>query len=925
MILHAIELTHVARFRDTVAIGPLAPGLNILATPNETGKTTALTATARALFDRHTTKSDELHALRPAATDLAPRIAVDFETREGIFRIEKTFLQSPRSHLHRRTTATAITAAAAATWELIAEADAADQRLQTLLQSSLPGRGSTRPEHWGLLGFLWARQGDPADWPALDGTDTTRRIRARLARVELDPLIERLRARLAAIAAAQLTPGGKPKAGGPLATAGQDLAAIEDELARLRKTRDELEAAHQRHQQATEAVAQLEKEHATRDLAAAQLRAQTLDAERLRGELAARQQALDTATEKLTAITNDTETLARLRTDTAATQTLLATAATTAADAETRLAEITARLETLSAERPRHETRLQTHRDDAQRTQTLLKHRRHTAEAAALRRQLDKAEIHAASHAALEAEKLKLPAITPAALRKLETLDESIREKRAQLQALGLTVDLTPNHPATARIATTGGAAAPTPLPACKTTRLHSPQTLDVELAGWGRITIRSGSRETQHLAADLAAAETALSTALETAALPTLSAARETIAARKDLDARIKTAATALETQLGDHNTIDTLRHAAATAAQRAALLATPPTPATTAEKNRPDITPAAQTRPDADLEADEARLAETIAATEKTLRQLDRQLDAQRAAERAAVQTHAQALSALTDHRARLRALETRLADLTARHAASGGLDAAKTAAQLAFAQAEARVAATKADLPPDYEKLPERNRRAAAALQQLANELQTRRAERDQARGTLETIGGQGLYTRETELEEKKTEATLRRDAARAQALSARLAHDLIEHRKQAATKALLAPLETRLTTAFSEITGDTARRVYLDDRLQIAGLGRTREEAHPFAQLSQGAKEQLLLCLRLAGAQELSTDEPQLLILDDVLVNTDPVRQERILDTLAAQTPRLQILILTCHPDRYRGVGHPLGFSIPAKEQ
>ena len=76
------------------------------------------------------------------------------------------------------------------------------------------------------------------------------------------------------------------------------------------------------------------------------------------------------------------------------------------------------------------------------------------------------------------------------------------------------------------------------------------------------------------------------------------------------------------------------------------------------------------------------------------------------------------------------------------------------------------------------------------------------------------------------------------------------------------------------------------------------------------------MSQGAKEQLLLCLRLAVAQELAADEPQILILDDVLVNTDSARQERILDVLGAQADRLQILILTCHPDRYRGVGQTL---------
>jgi len=58
-------------------------------------------------------------------------------------------------------------------------------------------------------------------------------------------------------------------------------------------------------------------------------------------------------------------------------------------------------------------------------------------------------------------------------------------------------------------------------------------------------------------------------------------------------------------------------------------------------------------------------------------------------------------------------------------------------------------------------------------------------------------------------------------------------------------------------------------------------------------------------------RKAAAAEL-----QVLILDDVLVNTDPVRQDRILDVLGTQADRLQILILTCHPDRYRGVGQAI---------
>jgi len=256
-------------------------------------------------------------------------------------------------------------------------------------------------------------------------------------------------------------------------------------------------------------------------------------------------------------------------------------------------------------------------------------------------------------------------------------------------------------------------------------------------------------------------------------------------------------------------------------------------------------------------------------------------------------------------------VRAAESQIVSLMERY--SEGIDAAQTQAAIEAVKAEARRDETRKQLPPEFEALPVRNRRAVAALQQITNELATRRAERDAARGALETLGGQGIYSRETALEEQRVEILLRRDAARTSGWAARIAHDLIEFRKQAATRAVLSPLEDRLTAAFARLTGIAERRVFLDDSLQVAGLGRNREAVHAFENLSQGAREQLLLCLRIAVAQELATDEPQTLILDDVLVNTDSVRQERVLDLLGALSTDLQILILTCHPDRYRGVG------------
>ncbi|MBK8479340.1 MAG: hypothetical protein IPL39_24590 [Opitutaceae bacterium] len=895
MILHAIELTGVGRFRETVRVGPFACGLNILAAPNEAGKTTTLRAAARALFDKHTTKGEELKSLQPAGTDLAPRIAVEFETGAGRYRIEKTFLQSPRSLFK---------VWQSGAWQPVAEADAADQRVQDLLHTSLPGRGATRPEHWGFLGFLWARQGEPAAWPGLDDAAVGQRIRARLARVELDPVIERLRGRLGEAAEALFTSTGQVRVGGALRQAEDDLAGIETALAALRQTRTDLETVAQRHRQAEADVAQREREHAERELAAVTLRDQASAAERLRGELTARQQALGAAQEKLGAVAADEATLTKRQAAVTATQAALAAAEVAAQAAEQRLAQLRTRLDELQAARPEYESRLHALRAELQRSQALLKLRQFAVMADALARQVGKAEAAAAEIAVLEAKRNQLPALTPPKLRKLEELAESERTLRARLQALGLTVELTPEREA--RVAVRDGGL-PEPrwqaLPAGEITRLHSPQALDLTIEGWGSIAIRSGALEARNAASELDEAGRMLREALQETGLASVDAAREALAARREIEALLKAAQSALGPYLGEHATIEALRAAAAGAARRSDSLVTTVQP--TGEEQALGLT---------EIEAAEARLTEAVPAAEKALKDFDRQLDLLRTDERGAVKAGQEAAQAVGEQRAGLRTLETQIADLVARY--PEGLAAAKTAAQLVFVQAEARVAATKADLPPDFEKLPERSKRAAAALQQLVDELRALRTQRDQAKGTLETLGGQGLYSRETELEERKAEAVLRRDAARTRGWCARLAHDLIEHRKQAATRAALAPLEQRLTAALSEITGDTTRQVFLDEALQIAGLGRTREELYAFESLSQGTKEQLLLCLRIAVAQELAADEPQLLILDDVLVNTDPVRQERILDVLTGLSSRLQILILTCHPDRYRGVGQAI---------
>jgi len=73
-----------------------------------------------------------------------------------------------------------------------------------------------------------------------------------------------------------------------------------------------------------------------------------------------------------------------------------------------------------------------------------------------------------------------------------------------------------------------------------------------------------------------------------------------------------------------------------------------------------------------------------------------------------------------------------------------------------------------------------------------------------------------------------------------------------------------------------------------------------------------QVSGGEFEQIHFATRLALADLLSADERQLVVFDDVLMATDEHRMGRILELLDERRAQLQVLILTCHPERYEAL-------------
>ena len=352
MILHRIEATHLGPFTGAPALaGPFAPGLNILSAPNETGKTTLLRATGRALFDRHTCKDAEIRALRPAGTDLAPKMSVEFETGEGRFRVEKTFLQAPASLLHF---------CVGGEWKLLAEGDEADNRLTRLLQSRHPGRGATNAAHWGLLGYLWMRQGELAAWPEWAGNPAGQLVQSLLVKVEIDPFIEGVRSRMWSVYQENFTATGQQKTGGVLRETEAALARVEAALARLAEERQRLTADEDEYTRLSEGLPHLEAEHARHRWEADELQETARRAEVAAGEVQRRQHELTTAQDRLLAVQGDRDTLDRhvreleeIRRQLAAAEKDAAHAAHAAADRQGQLAGADGALEAHDAEMTR--------------------------------------------------------------------------------------------------------------------------------------------------------------------------------------------------------------------------------------------------------------------------------------------------------------------------------------------------------------------------------------------------------------------------------------------------------------------------------------------------------------------------------------------------------------------------------------------
>jgi DNA repair protein SbcC/Rad50 len=150
MNIQTIQLENWKKFTEPVKIN-LKEGLNVLYGPNESGKTTLIDSIITTFYSKHTSNSQKIKSLKPWNTSLHPRSIISFTKNGHQYRITKEFHEK-KSLLEKMDQGS---------WMPIAEGDQADKELIHLVGGQLTPQSGTKPEFWGLGQTLWMVQGTP--------------------------------------------------------------------------------------------------------------------------------------------------------------------------------------------------------------------------------------------------------------------------------------------------------------------------------------------------------------------------------------------------------------------------------------------------------------------------------------------------------------------------------------------------------------------------------------------------------------------------------------------------------------------------------------------------------------------------------------------------------------------------------------------
>ena len=885
MKLRSLALNQFKKFTSPVRLDGIGDGLNVVVGPNEMGKSTLLDALRAALFEKYSSKSQPITALQNDRNQAGPVVELAFEIDVGPYTITKRFIKKPYARLSCPDGRTL-------------EGDAAEDTLRGLLGFDEPGKTGAKPETLGMWNVLWVQQGQ--SFGALDLPETARSSLHSALESEVGAVLGGRRGRALPQAIERqlgelVTSGGRPRAAYKDAEDGRailqadlaelrtrreelsqtldDLEDAQDTLSRLSSTeRDkddqaELESARNRHSQLSALEARIETAATElklkeRNLEQAQ---QAQDARRkLREDIAAGEQAVKTARERLDAVTTE-EREARTKYDTLQAGVRTAESAVTKADASVALK----RRILAAAER---QARIRTLQDQCKKAQG-AENRQHEAQQRA---------------AAI--------LVTEKALERIRTAAKAVETIGARLSAAATTITFDMSAECLAGIEV-GGRPLTGERPA-----VQAVEPASITIPDRGRIIVDPAIKDRDKLIAQQRDVDGKLKAALDTAGAASLQDAEEQHAKRKQLleqaalarqEAALHAPATddyeAGAQALADY--IEGLRQLLAREKDELDLQDLP------AQREAQIVLRAAEDHAvNARHDLDTARA--QLSGPEEALGRLKTELGTVQA-------RYEDAEAHLKKRRQDCQQAEETCPDAELQ----ADIDAARDALT-AQEQAVSNLESQRTD-----ETLPQ----LAARIGRLDKAIRDRREKRENLnvriaglKSRIEALEGAGLdevieqKDRERELSEGECSRFEREAAVLTLLLSTLRAaeHDAKER--------YLSPVLKRVRPYLQLLF--PGAEIAIDENLRITGVVREAGYEEAFHHLSMGTQEQIAVLVRLAFAEMLvEQGHPATVVLDDALVFSDDRRMGRMFDILNMAARNVQVIVLTCREQLFEGLG------------
>ncbi|HQO78136.1 MAG TPA: AAA family ATPase [Thermodesulfobacteriota bacterium] len=896
MILFSLTLSGWRCFLEEISVGPFSHKLNVISGPNGIGKSTLFEALRRALMDSYAVSGADINAIRPWGRAVAPKVTICFDHDNVQYRTTKQFLEGGFSRLERKEESV---------FRPLAEGRQADEYTRSLLSSSPPGRGLSQARNWGLAQVLWAPQGE-LKLADLSG-DVVADIRAMLGFQVSGKSSNPVEQRITELYERYFTPQGKIKSGKAAPPIVGMTRTLEDARQRLNETTRMLQRCEEVSQQVEELGARhqqltLDADLLDRDIQETRERADTYrklsgESTNLQGRLKAiedqcrqLQQLIELIRSLDRKLKENGQELARLKEDVPLREQERVMREKQVTAAKLALDDFRSKAENVLAA-SEHTAEFSRQYRDLQTQRAKLDEHIQKIEAA-----VHDLQEHTSAYAALVAP-------DRSTLKEIQKALQSRDQARLLLDAAMISLEIEPDRDGSVKVIE-GENPGAIDIHAGKPTQIKGSPHVIIQLSGIARIRATGP-------AGDILAQRRAMRTADDTVNELTRPFGTVDIAYLEALTEKAERlerskgeARKALEVLLGK-DTLDSMKKE--------------------------------QTHLDAMLSGIEQEHPawKSFPPDSEALRRIAEDLRRNHSQEEGRLRTELEkAETAFFAARELEQALINRIGEvwntvqqdeaLLAEQTCMRGLpDMEAELNRLLLDRNTARAALDAVTLKlgsfsDNPEASLEKQEKSRAALQ---DSLQTIRDRERTTLGVLEALTAQGPYSVYAQAQEEvaRLENEIEGESLRMNAV--KLLYEAVEQCRVEAMTSVAKPVEEAATRLLHRIAGRRIGRITVGDTLEPSAVSPELTDALvDLTNLSGGEQEQLYLATRIALAEVLASNGRHMVVLDDVLTATDTGRLARVLTLLEEAADRLQIIILTCHPERYWGLSEAEFFDL-----